>query len=45
VALDAGYIDQEQFDQLYEMAETVGKLTGGLMRYLKNSDRKGSKFD
>lgn len=45
VALDAEYINQGQFDKLYSETETIGKQIGGLMRYLKNSSRKGAKFD
>ena len=45
IALDVGYIDQGQFDHLYGMAETAGKMAGGLIRYLKKSDRKGSKYE
>src|SRR5207249_1494568 len=41
VALDAGYLTQEQFDQLYDKASEVGRLIGGFMRYLVNSDYKG----
>lgn len=35
VALDAGYIHQEQFQKLYEIAGDVGHLIGGFIRYLK----------
>ena len=34
VALDAGLINQDQFDSLYRMATEVGNLIGGFMRYL-----------
>ena len=34
VALDAGYIKQEQFDRCYEDASETGGKIGGLMRYL-----------
>ena len=44
VALDARYITQEQFRQLYDMAQSSGKLTGGFIRYLQKSDHKGVKF-
>lgn len=30
VALDAGYLDQLNFDQLFSQAEEVGKIIGGL---------------
>ena len=35
VALDAGYIHQEQFQKLYEIARDAGHLIGGFIRYLK----------
>ena len=44
VALDAGFIDQEQFSRLCSMATEVGKLMGGFIRYLGSSGYKGSKF-
>ena len=34
VALDAGLINQTQFDSLYKMATEIGNLIGGFMRYL-----------
>jgi hypothetical protein len=34
VALDAGLIDQAQFDELYRLATETGNLIGGFMRYL-----------
>ena len=34
VALDAGLIGQSSFEQLYEKADAVSQLVGGLMRYL-----------
>lgn len=34
VALDAGLIDQTQFDELYSLATETGNLIGGFMRYL-----------
>jgi four helix bundle protein len=34
VALDAGLINQDQFDSLYRMATEAGNLIGGFMRYL-----------
>ena len=38
VALDAGLIDKEQFDSLYEMATNTGNLIGGFMRYLSKNN-------
>ena len=40
VALDAGLIDEERFGSLYQQADTVSKVIGGLKRYLTNSSRK-----
>ena len=44
VALDAEYITTEQFRQLYDLAQSSGKLIGGFIRYLQKSDHKGVKF-
>ncbi len=44
VALDVGFIRENQFDALYEMAGETGRLTGGFMRYLGGSTYRGSKF-
>lgn len=35
VALDCGYIDQSNFDKLYEQATKVISLINGFIRYLK----------
>lgn len=44
VALDAGYINQDQFQELYSEAEATARMIGGLLRYLQNSDFKGTKY-
>jgi four helix bundle protein len=44
VALDVGYLDEEIFHRLYEMADETGRLIGGFMRYIEKSDHKGPKF-
>jgi four helix bundle protein len=44
VAQDQHYIEQTTFERLYAMADTVGKMIGGLMRYLAQTDLKGTKF-
>lgn len=44
VALDAGYIDQEQFQKLYSETEATARMIAGLLRYLQNSDFKGAKY-
>jgi len=38
VALDAGYLKQEHFQQLYELAGDTSRLIGGFIRYLKTRD-------
>ncbi|PXF60118.1 MAG: four helix bundle protein [Deltaproteobacteria bacterium] len=44
VALDADYITKEQFRQLYDLAQSSGKLIGGFIRYLQKSEHKGAKY-
>lgn len=44
VALDVGFLSQEHFDHLYALASEIGRLTSGFIRYLANSNYKGSKF-
>lgn len=44
VALDAEYITKERFQQLYDLAQSSGKLIGGFIRYLQKSEHKGVKF-
>jgi four helix bundle protein len=44
VALDQQYINSPQFNQLYNSADEVGRLLGGFMAYLKQSDLRGRKF-
>ncbi len=39
VALDVGYLPQEQFERLYFLATETGKLIGGLIRYLRGSTK------
>ena len=41
VALDQGYVSQAQFDALSAQARQVGRITGGLMEYLRKSPLKG----
>ena len=43
VALDAGYITQEQFKGLYDLAGNTGRLIGGFIRYLKSREQAGGK--
>jgi len=44
VALDAEYITKDQFQQLYGLAQSSGKMIGGFIRYLQKSEHKGVKF-
>ena len=44
VALDAGYMNQEQFQKLYSETEATARMIAGLLRYLQNSDLKGAKY-
>jgi len=43
-ALDRKYISKEQFDKLYQKADTTGKKNGAFINYLNSSPHKGSKF-
>ena len=42
-ALDNEYINEEEFNTAYKLAEEVGKLTGGLINHLNSSKIKGTK--
>jgi four helix bundle protein len=44
VALDAGFINQKKFDALYMHTADTGRLIGGFMRYLQQSNYRGGKF-
>ncbi len=44
VALDAGHINEKQFQKLYSGTEETARLIGGLLRYLRNNDFKGAKY-
>jgi four helix bundle protein len=43
-ALDAGYLKQNEFDELYKLAHNVILLLGGFLRYLQQSELRGRKF-
>jgi four helix bundle protein len=43
-ALDQEYISKERFDELYKMADDIGKMINALMGYLNKTDIKGEKF-
>ncbi|MGC1404826.1 MAG: four helix bundle protein [Thermodesulfobacteriota bacterium] len=40
VALDQTYINQKEFNQIYEQAEKVSKMTSGLIKYLNSQINK-----
>ena len=42
--LDRDYINDEEFTKLYNLAIDVGNLLGSWIRYLNNSEQKGTKF-
>jgi len=44
VALDAGLASTEQFQRISALADDASRLLAGFLRYLKTSDKKGSKF-
>ena len=44
VALDVGFISNADFERLFNDATKVGQLIGGLMKYLMESEFKGSKY-
>lgn len=43
--LDRSYLEKEKFTDLVDSTTILSKRIGTLMTYLKNSNRKGSKFD
>ena len=43
-SLDQEFITKEQFEELYNLAEEIGKMIEGLMSYLRGSDFKGPKY-
>src|SRR6267378_2666612 len=44
VAVDQGYIQEEHFNELSALATETGSMVAGLMRYLRASGYKGTKF-
>lgn len=44
VALDAGYLNQTHFKDLYKKTDMTVRLIGGLLGFLKNNDFKGPKY-
>lgn len=45
VALDEGYVTQEQFDQAYGLGDAASRRIGGFMSYLRKASVTGYKFD
>jgi four helix bundle protein len=44
VAIDQGYVQEDNFVELNALAAETGNMIGGLMKYLRFSGYKGSKF-
>lgn len=44
VAFDQDYLDKEALQQLYALVTEVGRMIGGLMKYLRLSKIKGAKY-
>jgi hypothetical protein len=44
VALDQGYINEEEFRRLEKVARDTGRKIGGLMSYLRQSNLRGPKY-
>ena len=44
VALDQGYLAQDVFDVLTMNTVEIGQLISGFMKYLSNSELRGSKY-
>jgi len=45
VAIDQNYIEQTQFQELVDQCQTISRKLSGLMKYLRQTERKGAKFD
>ncbi|MEI8288746.1 MAG: four helix bundle protein [Verrucomicrobiota bacterium] len=43
-ALDAGYLTQSEFDELYRQTHSIVLLLGGFIKYLRKSELRGQKF-
>jgi four helix bundle protein len=43
-ALDAGYVDKKEFDEFYELAQSIVLLISGFIKYLQQSELRGRKF-
>jgi len=43
IALDQGYIDQNQFDEIYQQANKTGMIISGLIKYLRTKPTKSTR--
>ena len=41
---DAGYLEGDQFENIFNLAEEISRILQGLIKSLKNSPKKGRKF-
>lgn len=44
VALDQGYIEEHDFRALSDQLQTIGRMLGSLMAYLRTTEKRGHKF-
>ena len=44
IALDQGYMTDEEFKKLYAEAEQINRMISGFMNYLRESPLRGSKY-
>ena len=44
IAMDQGFISVEDFEWTYDYLSQTGRMIGGFMNYLRQSDLKGKKF-
>ncbi|HKO98049.1 MAG TPA: four helix bundle protein [Pyrinomonadaceae bacterium] len=44
IAVDQGYLSQDVFENLSLIANEIGRLISGLMKYLRNSEFRGNKY-
>jgi four helix bundle protein len=44
VALDQHYLNQQEFDELYEKTTRASRMISGLMSYLQSTDLRGAKY-
>jgi len=43
-ALDVGYITRDEFEELYQLAQSIVLLISGFIKYLQQSELRGRKF-